>query len=493
MASSGNRPKSMAKSREPKKEKTVMTPALEREEWNRASDMIVQLNKMGKASKLRVFEGAGVGTEVFTCYLCGKPKYRDKFYVSTDVNARPGVSRICRDCFCELAQPSQNTTDNIDSQREGLRYALEYLDQPFYENVFRSALNTASSSRVSVPVQPFMSYKKTIAMSPFKGRRWKDGEVEFVSVDIAPAEPGEKIMTVDEQEEFIRNKRDVLRVVGYYPFEDLDPFLQPSLYAEFVGYLEGQGDDFPPYWTSSVIQILKNNTQIMQLDKRIDKLMQSPEITSSDSNLLAKLIETKGNLANNNTRLAKENCISLKDSRTTNKGDDSWTGRMKKLGELDLRDYDINCFDIDTCIGMQQVADCSAKAIFKELSFDENEYTDIIKTQRELLQKYQHEAAVSRERARLLLRENLDLKSFMREQGVQFEQHLRNSTLFDQGFFTAEISSVAVNDDVSDSPDVGTRVFDVPFCNVNDEHNDSHDSEDTEILTNSESAVASNG
>ena len=82
----------------------TMTTTEQREEWNRSSDMAKQLTKMSTDAKLRVMIGAGVGSEFFTCYMCGGLKPRSQFFTSTDLRVRSGVSRICRACYEELCQ-----------------------------------------------------------------------------------------------------------------------------------------------------------------------------------------------------------------------------------------------------------------------------------------------------------------------------------------------------------------------------------------------------
>ena len=130
---------------------------------------------------------------------------------------------------------------------------------------------------------------------------------------------------------------------------------------------------------------------------------------------------------------------------------------MKQLQDYKLRDYDVNKFDIDTCAGMQQVADISAASIFKELTLDENDYTEIVKEQRERMAKLEHEMLVAKERARLLLKENLDLKQFMDERQVDYHAHLQNNELFEQGFFTVSAESVHLDNEDTDD------VYEVEF------------------------------
>lgn len=468
--------KPMNKPKAPIVPETTMTPTEQREEWNRSKDMIVQLNKMSRDTKIKVFIGAGVGTEFFTCYMCGGVKPKSMFYTSTDYNVRTGVTRICKACFEELAQrPSNKTTDEVDANREALKYALEYVDQPFYERLYKSAVREASvvNNKNGSTDKPYKAYKRTIAAPAYKGLRYRDGEADVIDRNMAELADGNKEMTQDEYEEFQKNKADALRVVGYYPFEDEALTEQPQLYAEFSGYLDEQKDEYSPYWLSSVIQIIKNNVAIMRLKKFVADLSKNPEEMRSNLSAIKEAAEAQAKLTNNNLMLAKENCISIRNNKSASRGEDSWTGQMRKLRDLNLRDYDVNRFDIDTCKGMQQVADISMASILKELSFDENDYTEIIKTQREMVDKAHHEAAVYKERARLLLKENLDLKRFMDEQGVKYQHCLTNNALFEQGFFSAKASSVKL-DGEEQAP-----VFDVPYDDLDEDSIDEADDEST--------------
>lgn len=118
------------------------------------------------------------------------------------------------------------------------------------------------------------------------------------------------------------------------------------------------------------------------------------------------------------TNLAAESCLSLKNSKSKTKGEDTFTGRLRKLKELNLRDADLNGFDIETCKGMQQVADISMAAIIKGLHFSEDEMSDIVATQRQKIKKMDLETKSYKEAVRILLRENLDLRDTLDEHGI---------------------------------------------------------------------------
>ena len=120
--------------------------------------------------------------------------------------------------------------------------------------------------------------------------------------------------------------------------------------------------------------------------------------------------------------MAAENCISLKNNRNAVKGENTWTGKMKKLKEMNLRAAENNAFDIETAEGMRQVADISNASIIKQLSLDESDYTDMLVEQRKMLTDLQRRVAIAEEKARLLLRENLDMKEYMTQKELPFEQ-----------------------------------------------------------------------
>lgn len=75
---------------------------------------------------------------------------------------------------------------------------------------------------------------------------------------------------------------------------------------------------------------------------------------------------------------------------------------------------------------MRQVADISNASIMKQIHLDENDYTEMLGQQREMIVKLQREADENAEKARILLRENVDLKSFIQDKGIDISDYLTN-------------------------------------------------------------------
>jgi hypothetical protein len=72
----------------------------------------------------------------------------------------------------------------------------------------------------------------------------------------------------------------------------------------------------------------------------------------------------------------------LKNSKNSIRGENTWTGKIKKIKDLNLRSAEVNGFDIATCRGMQQVQEISDASIMKQLALDESEWSDMVATMR---------------------------------------------------------------------------------------------------------------
>ena len=68
---------------------------------------------------------------------------------------------------------------------------------------------------------------------------------------------------------------------------------------------------------------------------------------------------------------------------------------------------------------MQQVQEISDASIMKQLALDESEWSDMVATMREDNQALRRERDQYKEINRILLQENLDLKDYLEDNGLQ--------------------------------------------------------------------------
>jgi len=84
---------------------------------------------------------------------------------------------------------------------------------------------------------------------------------------------------------------------------------------------------------------------------------------------------------------------------------------MKEMAEHGFSEIEVNLFDIKTSEAFKQIDEISNTNISNQLTLDNNEYTDIIKEQRELIQKYDNELEYLKEENRILKNKIIDLEN----------------------------------------------------------------------------------
>jgi hypothetical protein len=266
-------------------------------------------------------------------------------------------------------------------------------------------------------------------MVQYRGMRWRDGDIfntyvedakQVAALEMGNTEAAQTLINSQEVSgELENNRNDVIRLLGYDPFEGEKLEDQPLLYSQLIGYLDLGGDNEDMMRTSSAITIVRGFLQQAKLDDKIAKSMANSNVNTSE---LKQLLDSKKNISATISQLAEQSCLSLKHSKNASKGENTFTGIVKKLKELNLRDAEVNAFDIGTCEGMRQVADISNASIIKQIRLDENDYREMLVKQREMITKLQEKADQNEEVARVLLRENIDLKRYIEECGIDISE-----------------------------------------------------------------------
>lgn len=368
----------------------------------------------------------------YVCPHCGKTKKKSEFYVSTDPAVSIGVAFPCRDCSENIARRyDPRTGEYSDMTEASLKSALMYLDKPFVRTLWESAYNEVHDETLKRPKKNmWTSYIKNVTSLPqHRGQRWRDGDIDEIRSKEKQSELSvEEYIAPDVAEELGRNRRDVVRLVGYDPFEKEQLEDKPLLYAQTVGYLDMGGNNDDAMRTSSVITIVRGFLQIQKLDDMIAKAMISAAKNGGSAEIKA-LLDAKKNISATISQLAEQNCISLKHNKNNTKGENTWTGKVRIMKEMNLRDAEVNIFDAETASGLAQVADISNASILKQISLDENDYVQMLTEQKKTIEELNKKANEAIEKARLLLRENIDLKKLLEENGIDISEQLSKDTI----------------------------------------------------------------
>ena len=99
------------------------------------------------------------------------------------------------------------------------------------------------------------------------------------------------------------------------------------------------------------------------------------------------------------------------------------------MKEMNLRDAEVNVFDAETAAGLAQVADISNASILKQINLDENDYVSMLSDQRKTIEKLSKEANEAIEKSRILLRENIDLKKLLEDNGIDITENCSKDTI----------------------------------------------------------------
>ena len=378
----------------------------------------------------------------YLCPYCGKEKVAGSFYTSSDPLILTGITSMCKDCAEKIARNWDEATNQFgDCTKASIQAALERLDKPWLENIYISSYDeinneNAGKKRRSV----WAAYIKNIGMQQYRGMRWRDGDLFSTSsakekiqqnidsfVEAVEEEKDEKIIPVDQEvlNEYVKNKSSVIRLLGYDPFGGESEADKPLLYSQLVGYLDLGGDNEDMMRTSSAITIVRGFLQQAKLDDMLAKSMKNIG-ADGKAGEIKSLLDSKQKISSTISQLAEQSCLSLKHNKNASKGENTWTGKIKKLKDMDLREAEVNGFDIGTCRGMQQVLEMSDASIMKQLRLDESEWSDMVADQRQMITGLQRDLDVYKEINRILLRENLDLRDTLEENKLLNESNLKN-------------------------------------------------------------------
>lgn len=368
------------------------------------------------------------------CYMCDTHKARDKFYVSTDPLNKSGITPICKDCARKIALKIGKDNVEHTPDKESVIEAMRYLNKPFYSKLWDASVQESENlASGKVRSNGYLSYVKNVAMGQYNGATFKDSDI-FTSAVTIPDSSKEKpteeqlIEThagLDTYDSFLKNKNDVIRLLSYDPFEKEDIVDQPFLYSQLLGILDSSEDANEDMMrTSSAISIVRGFLQQSKIDDTVAKLMSDISNIERNSATIKSLQESKGKITSVITSLAQDSCISLKHNKNAKKGENTWTGKIKKIKELNLREGEVNGFDLETCKAMRQIMDLSNASIMKTLALDESEWSDMVAEQRKKIVDLQIDLDKYIEISRILLRENLDIKDCLKDKNISLDMNL---------------------------------------------------------------------
>lgn len=366
------------------------------------------------------------------CLMCKKHKNREThFYVNTDpMYGETTCTPICRECARKIALRVDKNGEEHEPTKESVILALKYLQKPFLNTVWNASVQESENLIAGkVKHNAWSAYIKNIQMVNYLGLTFFDSDFYKEKIVYDDEKTGVNIINEhlgqDVYEDCQKNKEDVKRLLNYDPFEQEAIEDQPFLYSQLLGLLDSSEDANDDMMrTSSAISIVRGFLQQSKIDDTVAKLMSDINNIEKNSATIKTLQDSKSKITSIITNLAQDSCISLKYNKNAKKGENTWTGKLKKIKDLNLREGEVNGFDMETCRAMSQVMDLSHSSILKMLSMDESEWSDMVAEQRKTIVQLQDDLNKYIEISRILLRENLDIKDYLSEHNIKLEMDM---------------------------------------------------------------------
>lgn len=358
------------------------------------------------------------------CPLCDKHKDIDKhFYQDSDpLLGGRGFSRICKECARKIALRVDINGIEHEPTRESVQKALYYLNKPFLETVWNASIQESENIVTGKgKTNVWTSYIKNISMPNYVGMGYMDSDM-FKEQIVYPDEKdnskdSKEELSEDVMEMYKVNKRTVLRFLGYDPFENEPVSEQPLLYSKLVGYFDESVKD-DGLKLEAVIEIVQSFKDVKTINDAISQYKKQLGSNPGVISTIKSLADTKQKMINSALALAKDNGISENNNNRKSKGAGTLTGIIKELQEMDLDGSEVNTFDYETNMAIEDIMTRNHQNQLKQLNPDENDWEKEVIHQKELLFNLQKERDNAVEFSRLLKKENKDLKDFLQEKGL---------------------------------------------------------------------------
>ena len=172
--------------------------------------------------------------EKFVCPHCGDSKGRKAFYISSDPAVSIGVAFPCRECSEKIARNYNSRTGKYgEVTLASLKNALCYLDKPFIQKLYDLAHDSVHDETLTQPkTNIWAAYIVNVQKKQYKTMRWRDGDFEDTNVAVISSDSENRDVNPEVLTELEKNKRDVIKLIGYDPFEKEAVEDQPLLYAQ---------------------------------------------------------------------------------------------------------------------------------------------------------------------------------------------------------------------------------------------------------------------
>ena len=174
------------------------------------------------------------------------------------------------------------------------------------------------------------------------------------------------------------------------------------------GYCDTDGISEDGHKMQGVIEMTMLYCQCKKITEAMNVELAKEDV---DDAKVSKLTSSKSSLLSSIATIAKDNNIASNYNKNSKQGQSSLASKMKEMAENGYRDIEVNLFDIKTSEAFKQIDQISNENIANQLTLDNNDYSEIVKEQREELLSATNELEALREENRILKNKIIDLEN----------------------------------------------------------------------------------
>lgn len=369
------------------------------------------------------------------CTCCSKEKNLTQFYISkSPLFSIDERVPICKVCIMNSSLNKDGTINDVE-----LNKILRTIDKPYYKDLIESAVKQFKKENSYVNDDEIIYhgkellqyYFKLIAMRQDRFKSYGDSEKDNFIHQTSNSTQREKrailnkysdVSTAMQESDFIedentvwsekdiQNMNYVISMIGYNPFEEVNLSSGDKKYCFNIlsGYCDTEGITDDGNKLQGVIEITMMYCQCKKITETMNLELSKKD---PDDAKIAKLTSSKSSLLSSISTIAKDNNIASNYNKNSKQGQSSLTSKMKEMSENKFKEIEVNLFDIKTAEAFKQIDKISNENISNQLTLDSNEYGEIIKEQREMIDELDSELELIKEENRNLKNKIIDLEN----------------------------------------------------------------------------------
>lgn len=424
------------------------------EEYNNRSKQLKKIQEDFYMDSFNHFQEFVPIYNKYVCTCCGKQYEVEDFYINYDytnlskIDAYGNVRiHVCKDCCEKLFNFYFSERADRDPEKAMKMFCASlniYWDIKLYKEAMQNMINNLNSHHITYEYFEVInrnenSMGKTFLESPFLDDKYVSDMKRGIE---GLTEEEQKRLSIDDinnaelinwSKDDLRNRRQVLKMVGYDPFDYETSENRKQLYSDLLGMIE-PGMEQDNVKVQAAIQICTSFLKIREMNKQYRE-MQKADATINELKTLADLKQKE---LTSISKFSQDNGFSERYGAAKAKGENTFTGILNKMNEDKFEDAILNRYDVSTSATIQQAADASIKAIFAQLSYSDSEAFKTVADQLAEINKLRKELDETKEslrKTRYELRKK-ELEDQARKAGIYIDEDYDSSL---DGMFLEDI------------------------------------------------------